>query len=304
MAMRELPIVWSLSSEDARAGWRALWWSVGPDGELAVMLVRERDLHRSPYARGWVGWRVSAPCDGVLVVVADGVERRTTVTGINGSTRHLVLLSWSRFLLMSGRSRQGEDGAWESRVVVYCPGGYPMNHICLGDDIEYVVADREGGIWTAHGDEGIYGCHPASRAGLARWNTDGDHVWAPRGLPVLPLGGDAAATEGTLAWHAWYSPEGAFLTRVDAVTGEENSWINPVRDTDGITVRGNRMILTHRFHNRPGVELNHAELIDDAWVVTAQERLSLPGPMGMRCAQGRDGALWLRGGDTWVRICV
>ncbi|MFE3791860.1 hypothetical protein [Streptomyces goshikiensis] len=302
MTISELPIVWSLSPKDARAGWRALWWSVGPDSELAVILVRERNLHRSPYSKGWIGWRVPAPCDGVLVVVTDGAEHRTTVTGINESTSHLVLLSWSRFLLASSRTRQGNDGTWENNAVVYSPGGYPMNHICLGDDIDYAIADRNDGIWTAHGDEGIYGHHPASRAGLARCNTDGKHTWTPKRLPVLPLGGNAAATEGILIWQAWYSSEGAFLTRVDPATGDESSWTNPVRDTDGITVRGNRMILTHSFHNRPGVELNHAELIDDAWVITTRERLSLPGPMGMRCTQGRDGALWLRGGDTWTRI--
>lgn len=62
------------------------------------------------------------------------------------------------------------------------------------------------------------------------------------------------------------------------------------------------MILTRRSHNRPYVGLTRAELIDGAWVITSQERLRLPGPIVMRCAQGRDGTLWLRGGDTWVRI--
>ncbi|MBT1188338.1 hypothetical protein HET69_31270 [Streptomyces sp. CJ_13] len=303
MTLGRLPVVWSLSPEDAQAGWRALWWSVGPNSELAVMLIHERNLCRSPHVKGWVGWSVPAPCDGILVVISNGVERRTSVTGIDEWSSHLALLSWSRFLLASGRTRRGQDGNWERNAVVYSPGGYPVSHFCIGDDVDYVVTDRDGGIWTAHGDEGIYGNHPESSAGLARWNTDGAHTWSPKGrLPVWPLGGSAAATEGAITWLAWYSHEGAFLSRVDPTTDHITSYRNPLKDTDGIAVRSTRMLLTHRFHNRPDIELSRAELIDNAWVITTQERLRLPGPVVMRCAQGRDGALWLRGGDTWTRI--
>ncbi|MFJ1869469.1 hypothetical protein ACIOD1_33275 [Streptomyces sp. NPDC088097] len=303
MTLGELPVAWSLPTEDAQAGWRALWWSVGPDSELAVMLVHERNLRRSPHIKGWVGWSVPAPCDGILIVVSSGVERRTTVKGITEWTSHLALLSWSRFLLASGRTRRGQNGTWERNAVVYSPGGYPVSHFCIGDDIDYVVTDRTDGIWTSYGDEGIYGHHPQSSAGLARWNTDGAHTWNPQGrLPVWPLGGSAAATEEAMVWLAWYSHKGSFLSRVDPTNGQVTSYRNPLKDTDGIAVRGTRMILTHRFHNRPDIELSRAELIDDTWVITTQEKLHLPGPVVMRCAQGRDGNLWLRGGDTWTRI--
>ncbi|MGW2276154.1 hypothetical protein ACWCV4_37425, partial [Streptomyces yangpuensis] len=164
-------------------------------------------------------------------------------------------------------------------------------------------ADRDGGIWTSYGDEGIYGDHPQASAGLARWDTDGTHTWGPRGrLPVRPLGGSAGATEEDVAWLAWYSHEGPFLSRVDPATGSVTSYRNPLRDTDGIAVRGTRMLLSHRFRNRPGVELSRAELVDDTWVIAARENLRLPGPVGARCAQGRDGLLWIRAGDTWTRI--
>ncbi|KOU21570.1 hypothetical protein ADK51_22470 [Streptomyces sp. WM6368] len=305
MTPDELPVVWSLPPEDARAGWRALWWTVGPSNELAVMLVHKRNLHRSPYIRGWVGWRVAAPCDGVLVVISDGVEHRTPVTGITASTGHLALLSWSRFLLASYRTCRDGTGTWESNAIVYSPGGYPISHICIGDDIDYIITDRDGGIWTSHGDEGIYGSHPASSEGLARWNTDGGQTWGPLGrarLTVLPLGGIAGATEEDVAWLGWYSHEGSFLSRVDPATGNITSYRHPLRNTDGIAVRGTRMLLSHQFHNRPGVELNRAELVDDAWVITSQEQLRLPEPVTRRCVQGRDGVLWIRGGDTWVQF--
>ncbi|MFF3013595.1 hypothetical protein [Streptomyces sp. NPDC057939] len=294
MTTRQLSTVWSLSSKDAQAGWRALWWDIGPDGALGVILVQEQNLHRSPYVKGWIGWRVATTCDRLLIVVKDGTEHRTTLRGIKKSTGGLTFLSWSRLLLRDS----------QESFVVYSPGGYPINHISLGECVEYVVGDRDGGIWTAYGDQGIYGDHPASRAGLARWNTDGDHTWTPQHLPELPLGPLAGTTEGTLAWLAWYSHEGAFLTRVNPTTEEETSWKIPIRDIDGLTVQGNRMILTHSFHNRPGIELHHAELIDNTWVITTQEKLTLPEPMSRSCVKGRDGILWLRSGDTWTRITL
>ncbi|UQX04535.1 hypothetical protein [Streptomyces sp. RerS4] len=225
------------------------------------------------------------------------------MTGISAWTSHLALLSSSRFLLASGSTRRDQNGIWERNAVVYSPGGHPVGHLCIGDDIDYIITDRDDGIWTSYGDEGIYGDHPETIAGLARWDTDGAHTWSPRGrLPVWPLGGSAGATEEAVTWLAWYSHKGAFLSRVDPATGGITSYRNPLRDTDGIAVRGTRMLLTRRFHNRPVVELSRAELVDDAWVITAQEKLRLPGPVVMRCAQGRDGVLWLRAGDTWLQI--
>ncbi|MYS09028.1 hypothetical protein GTW71_21905, partial [Streptomyces sp. SID6041] len=148
------------------------------------MLVHERNLQRSPHIRGWVGWHVVAPCDGVLVVVSDGLERRTPVTGIDVHTSHLGLLSWSRFLLVSARTSRDRSGTWDPNAIVYSPGGYPTSHLCIGDDIEHVLTDREGGIWTSYGDEGIHGRHPGSSEGLARWDTDGVQTWGPLGSVV------------------------------------------------------------------------------------------------------------------------
>ncbi|MGW6846830.1 hypothetical protein [Streptomyces sp. NPDC054958] len=105
------------------------------------------------------------------------------------------------------------------------------------------------GIWTSYGDERIYGDHPETGAGLAGWNTDGIPTWSPQGrLPVRPLGGSAGATEEAVAWLARYSHEGAFVSRVDPATGDISSYRNPLKDTD------------------------------DAWVISAQEKLRLPGP--------------------------
>ncbi|MEU1306687.1 hypothetical protein [Streptomyces shenzhenensis] len=177
---------------------------------------------------------------------------------------------------------------------------------CIGDDIPVLVTDRGGSIWTAYGDEGIYGGHPESAAGLAGWSAEGQATWAPGGrLPDVPLQGCTAATEGDRVWLVWYSGSqrgGTFLTRITPATGEVASWPSPVRAPDGFAVRGRRAVLTKRVHNQRSTEVVRAELDGDTWSVTERRRIRVPGRVVMHCGQGRDGLLWLRAGDTWLRI--
>ncbi|WP_369226721.1 hypothetical protein AB5J52_39445 [Streptomyces sp. R39] len=207
---------------------------------------------------------------------------------------------------MSGRTRQGgTEGAWEPNAVVYSASGTPEGEFCVGDDIPALVTDRHGGIWTAYGDEGIYGGHPESAAGLAGWDTEGRATWHPRGrLPDHPLEGCTAATEDDRVWLVWYSGSrsGTHLTRIIPSTGEVTSHRSPVRGPDGFAVRGDRAVLTRRHHNERTVELTRAEFDGTAWTVADRRTLDLPGRVVLRCGQGRDGTLWLRTGDTWV--CV
>ncbi|MGA5561331.1 hypothetical protein ACPCUV_09145 [Streptomyces platensis] len=220
---------------------------------------------------------------------------------------HLALLPDSRFLLVSGRTTRGRaEGTWAPNAVAFSPTGRPEAEFCVGDDIPALVTDAHGGIWTAYGDEGIYGDHPASGAGLAGWNTRGQTTWAPQGrLPGHPLEGCTAATENEHVWLVWYSGSsrgGTFLTRITPSTGDVASYLSPVPAPDGFAVRGNRAVLTRRDHNKRTVELIRAELDGTTWAVTSRRRMRVPGRVVMRCGQGRDGSLWLRTGNTWLRI--
>ncbi|WP_329599992.1 hypothetical protein OIE43_42855 [Streptomyces pseudovenezuelae] len=303
MIFDELPVAWRLSSKDVQEGWRALWWTVGRDGELAVMLVQRRYLSRDKYPRGWIGWRTETPFDGKLVIASGQEERRIPVEGIDMRPRHLALLPGSRFLLAAGRTHQDAEGAWWKNAVVYSPEGRPEGAFCLGDDIPALVTDRSGGIWTAYGDEGIYGNHPESAAGLAGWNTRGIATWAPEGrLPDWPLQGCTAATEGEAVWLVWYSPKGTFLTRITPSTGEVASYRSPVKNPDGFAVLGTRVVLTSRDHYKRRTTVTRAELVGDVCVAISQERVRVPGRVVMHCGQGRDGTLFLRAGRTWVRV--
>jgi hypothetical protein len=61
-------------------------------------------------------------------------------------------------------------------------------------------------------------------------------------------------------------------------------------------------VLSRREHNERTVELVYAELGGTGWAVTGRRRIEVPGRVVLRCGQGRDGVLWLRTGDIWLRI--
>ncbi|MCF3182365.1 hypothetical protein IPZ70_20795 [Streptomyces polychromogenes] len=300
-AVGELDVVWSLPGEDVRAGWRALSWTARAEGGIAVLLVQKRFLERS-----YGVWHARERFDGEVVFVSGGgvVQRRTPVFGMDRWAGHFALLPGDRFLLVQGRTRQGDGGRWEPNAVVHGADGRKVERaFCVGDDIPALVTDRRGGIWTAYGDEGIYGHHPESRAGLAGWSGRGVATWSPAGrLPSQPLEGLTAATERDAVWLAWYSHEGTYLTRIASATGEFATFRSPERGIDGLAVRGDRAVLTRRDHGEHTTTLTRAELADGTWTVTGREKLRLPGPLRLRCGQGRDGVLWLRAGDSWVRV--
>lgn len=94
--------VWRLPAADAMRGHRALWWTIGPAGELAVLLVHRRYLNRSRYIKGWVRWRPQLPFTGELVTIIGQEQRRILVKDIRMWPSHLALLSDRRLLLVKG----------------------------------------------------------------------------------------------------------------------------------------------------------------------------------------------------------
>ncbi|MEU0830403.1 hypothetical protein [Streptomyces sp. NPDC005969] len=100
--------VWRLPVADAVRGHRALWWSVGPAGQLAVLLVHRSYLDRKRYPKGWIGQKPDIPFTGELITITAQEERRTRVRDIRIRPSHLALLPDSRFLLVSGRTFRNE----------------------------------------------------------------------------------------------------------------------------------------------------------------------------------------------------
>ncbi|MFE3501687.1 hypothetical protein [Kitasatospora sp. NPDC059160] len=287
--------VWRLPEEERRAGRRAVTWTVGPDGDLAVLLVPEE--YAAP-AGSWPAVRL--PYDGeVLVAPGTAGERRVPLTGVAVPPDHLALLPGGRVLLAAVRAdRDGEE--WLPNGSVYGPDGTPGAELVLGDDTGVLVTDRDGRIWMAYGDEGIYGDHPTATAGLLAADARGRVVWSPTGLPADPLEGLAGATEGRCAWLAWYpSSSGSHLTRIDPADGSSGTVPCPARQPVGFAVRGREGVFL-----TGGGELTWQLLVGKAWKQTARRKPDLPGELDRQRAYGRDGVLWFRRGDGWYRVSV
>ncbi|GAA1635429.1 hypothetical protein [Actinoplanes couchii] len=299
--------VWRPSAGDPLPKGKPLWWTAGPAGELAVLFVRRRFLTHTPYLAGWIGWGPRVPFDAVLMVRdADGSVRCLPIEQITMRPGQIGLLPGGRLLIVNGRSTEDENAAWTPNAAVYSPEGKLADSFCVGDDIDVLVTDSAGSLWVAYGDEGIYGGHPESAAGLAGWDERGRHIWSPAGrLPQWPLAGCAAATEDDQVWLAWYSSsaEGdTFLSRITPRTGAVTTWPSPVRAPDGLAVCGDRAVLTRRVHGERFTEVTRARLVQGTWTVTEQERVRVPGRVVLRCGQGREGRLWLRAGRTWLLV--
>ncbi|MER6396925.1 hypothetical protein ABT263_12850 [Kitasatospora sp. NPDC001603] len=293
--MNEPVEVWRLPEHDAGAGRRACGWTVGPDGELVVLLVPGEK------PSGACGRTCPDPLpDAELVTVTPEGERRTALRGLAVDPDHLAPLPGGRLLVASYRADE-EPGGWAPNAVVFGPDGEPEHELVLGDDIRTLVADRDGRIWMAFGDEGIYGDHPMAHPGLVGADPAGRMVWrpGPDELPGYPLEGLAGATEGRAVWLAWYPGSTAsYLTRIDPA-GRSVSRRSPVRLPLGFAVGGRQGIfLTHAG------ELVRCLLVGKEWKETGRRRLRLPGELDRERAYGRDGVLRFRSGDAWYRVAA
>lgn len=104
--MNEPVEVWRLPAHEFAAGRRAPGWTVGPAGELAVLLVSEDGpaaWSRGP-GRG-------LPYDAELVTVGPGGERRSGLSDVGVRPDHLALLPGGRTLVacagLEGRRAAG-----------------------------------------------------------------------------------------------------------------------------------------------------------------------------------------------------
>ncbi|MGW3038562.1 hypothetical protein ACWC9T_00630 [Kitasatospora sp. NPDC001159] len=283
----ERPVeVWRLPEEDRRAGRRAPAWTVGPGGELLVLLT--------------VGLEPQPPYDASLVTVARGGEQRLDLPQVSlHRPMYLGLLPGGRPLVVDGRAEESSDG-WERNGLVFAPDGRLIRKLQLGDDIQALVTDRDGRIWLAFGDEGCYGDNPLARHGLLGLDDAGRTVWEPDSeqLPGDPLEGLAAATEGRRVWLAWYGDR-TFLTAVDPGGASSTGMRLPARQPVGIAVVEDRAVFL-----QPDGELVRCALEGKQWREVSRDRLDLPGELDRHHAYGRDGVLWFRCGNGWYRVAV
>ncbi|GAA4473490.1 hypothetical protein [Phytohabitans houttuyneae] len=166
--------VWQLAAADIQLRGRPLWWTVSPSQQLAVLFVNQRQLSHASSPAGWLGWMPEVPFNGVLTIrQTDGTIDHRTITSIPIRPSHIALLPDGRLLIVSGRAQTDEKGSWKPNALLYSTEGAVEDSFCIGDDVDVLVSGKDGSVWTAYGDEGIYGSHAQSAAGLAGWDSQG-----------------------------------------------------------------------------------------------------------------------------------
>ncbi|ORT54101.1 hypothetical protein [Streptomyces sp. CB03238] len=77
----------------------------------------------------------------------------------------------------------------------------------VGYGVEYLLTDTAGDLWVGYFDEGIYSGDPLSGAGLRRWSSTGEPLWACKAPPgVADIWDICSLNVGTNG--VWSSPYG------------------------------------------------------------------------------------------------
>ncbi|MFC9293711.1 hypothetical protein ACFTWH_06605 [Streptomyces sp. NPDC057011] len=146
----------------------------------------------------------------------------------------------------------------------------------MGTAVEFMMADRRHNLWSAYYDEGVY-VDPISAAGLARWDSGGNHLWEyrpPRGVPHIDTVYALNVAESA-AWAVYWPDFPLLETQAD---GRSRAWKNPVGSPLGLAVQGNRILFLGGGPRDSGRRdrLHYCGLTDGEAVVVEEAVLTMP----------------------------
>lgn len=162
---------------------------IGPDGPVAVWSTPEgRDAlesHRSVPGGGSFPRTRADATPVALAAYPDG----TTPTGVVRTSISVTFplvqpLPDGAYLLVGSRCEWRPDGPEKNAVIVGADGEV-VRRGTLGDGIQDVQTDRDGGIWVSYFDEGVFGNFgwgapgppPLGSAGLVLWSGELTKEW-------------------------------------------------------------------------------------------------------------------------------
>jgi len=183
------------------------------------------------------------------------------------------------------------------------------SEFCLGDGVEHLQADKAGRLWVGYCDEGVYGNfgwgnHPMGWAGLASFDSFGNHLWdfiPPGGFDVIS---DCYAlnVSDDAVWACYYTDFP--IVRVDS-NGKAAGWTTPLRGPSAISVSGNLVLAFGGYReHRSNCSLLH--LGEGTAEVMAQVRLMLPDGVDLEECKviGRGSMLHVISDDYWLTFRV
>ncbi|MFB9849294.1 hypothetical protein ACFFMR_02700 [Micromonospora andamanensis] len=179
----------------------------------------------------------------------------------------LALLPGGEALVVCPRRPWTGEGWNPHNAHVFAADGAHVRTLILGDNIVGLTVDDEGGIWTAHGEEGW---KSVGGSGLVRWAAGGARLW---GSGIACDEGAVNATRSA----AWSFSGPTELTRV--VASEQERYGSPLHDVHAIAFDGNRLLLAGAEHPGGRVDQLYRALLADGAVLRV-DRVQVVDPAG------------------------
>ncbi|MEU9085955.1 hypothetical protein [Streptomyces sp. NPDC048357] len=235
------------------------------------------------------------PFDALVVVNDAGAVQERELRGVTVNPYRIDALPNGRIVL-EGRSSVGDRNAQ-----IFGRDGRSRRCFAMGAHVAFMMADRRNNLWTAYTDEGIYS-DPISSAGLARWDSGGNHLWGywpPHGIEHITDIEAVNVTDGA-AWAVYWPASPLLEARSD---GQVRAWAQPVASPRGLAVHDDRVLLLGGHHRgsarQDGFTTAHYGHMADGEAVIAEEAvLTMPNgdPLQGRARPvGRGRNLYLHG---------
>ncbi|MEU7476597.1 hypothetical protein AB0A63_11485 [Lentzea sp. NPDC042327] len=283
--------------------------SAGPSGEAVALWVAAGDL---PEGAGPAS-RVKPSVPAHVTVHQPDQVLTVRLAGLKVDFPSVQPLPGGRFLVVGARCRWRKNDPERNAFVYDATGAVEAAHT-FGDGIEHVQATRDGEVWVAYFDEGVYGNFgwgeadspaPVGSCGLIRFSADLTRQWrypshwedewgAISDCYALNVGDSAA-------WACYYT-DFPVVRIDDAVSG----WHNEVRGAKALAVAGDRIAL-YGGYGPDRHRLVVGVLANGRVEVTGKFRLVLPDGRSLpRTAEvvGRGSDLHVFAGDEWSRLGV
>lgn len=218
--------------------------------------------------------------------------------GVLVAPHRIDALPNGRIVLAGKRSFGDRNGQ------IFGRDGRSRRSFAMGANVAFMMADRRNSLWTAYTDEGIYS-DPISSAGLARWDSGGNHqweYWPPQGIHHITDIEALNVADGA-AWAVYWPTSPLLEARAN---GQLRVWQQPVTSPRGLAVHNDRLLLLggHRRDcaRQDGPATAHyCHTTDGEAVVVEEAVLTMPNGDPLRSYPhpiGRGPNLYLHGRST------
>jgi len=278
------------------AGWWDYDHAVLNDGALALVRIDRNLMDKKPpgHPRWWSGVRLR------LSSIFGDAESGAVETQASWWPR-VSRIADGRWLVAAARADEGDRNA----RIINTDGSGALS-FAIGDHVSSIVCTPGGAIWVGYGDESAGGDSMPAGSGLAAFDAAGECRWLFDSDSYEIWDCDALSATGEDIWACTYDDFPIIRVR----DGQIRSWENEIRGASALAADGDYVVLAGGYPTFQG--LNNVATDDRIVLLRLDERravvvaeLRLPA-IAERDAFlcGRDGALHIVVGGSWLRLAV